>query len=130
MSHAELILRFPDADHINVAFEGNDSGPQPFTNPVTEKDRADIRWYIETYGSQSLDDPDDAEAARIEARLPEIGRALFKQVFTADEARDRYKKRKTGAKRGAKQPIKGSDPFMKPACQSVSQAIMPLRPLK
>ncbi|MCB1875302.1 MAG: tetratricopeptide repeat protein [Chromatiales bacterium] len=91
MSSAELILRFSDTNQVNVAFEGHDSAPQPFVNPVSDKDRSDIRWYIETYGAHSLADPDDKDAARIEARLPEIGKALFKQVFASDEARDLYK---------------------------------------
>ena len=77
----ELVLRFPDQDHVSVSYEGADSGPLPFANPVTEKDRQDIAWYVETYGAHSLADPDDAEAQRMEARLPEIGKALFEAVF-------------------------------------------------
>ena len=51
MNSAELTLRFPSNDTVNVSFDGADSGQIPFTNPITEKDRTDIRWYIETYGS-------------------------------------------------------------------------------
>ena len=33
----------------------------------SDKDRTDIKWYVETYGAQSLADPDDQEARRIKA---------------------------------------------------------------
>ena len=81
MSDVELSLRFSGNNQVNVSFDGTDSGTLPFENPVTAKDRSDIRWYIETYGAVSLDAPDDQEARRIEARLAEIGKALFKSVF-------------------------------------------------
>ena len=64
-----------------MSYNGTDSGLLPFANPVTDKDRSDIRWYIETYGAHSLADPDDEEAQRIRARLPEIGKQLFEAVF-------------------------------------------------
>jgi len=44
----ELVLRFSDQDHVSVSYEGADSGPLPFANPVTEQDRKDIAWYVET----------------------------------------------------------------------------------
>ena len=77
----ELFLNFSGNDKVTVSFNGTDSGALDFTNPVTKKDRSDIQWYIETYGSASLAEPDDQEAKRIEARLPEIGKALFEVVF-------------------------------------------------
>lgn len=81
MSGAELALHFPSSTEVNVSFDGTDSGKLNFANPVTEQDRAEIRWYVETYGAMSLADPDDQEARRIKARLPEIGKALFQSVF-------------------------------------------------
>ena len=81
MGNAELSLRFSSNTEVNVSFDSTESGTLPFANPVTKKDRDDIKWYIETYGSASLADPDDQEAKRIEARLPEIGKALFRAVF-------------------------------------------------
>ena len=81
MSSSELSLHFSSKTEVNVSFDGTESGTLSFTNPVTEKDRSDIRWYVETYGSASLADPDDQEARRIEARLPEIDKALFDAVF-------------------------------------------------
>lgn len=89
MAAPELVLRFPGPTQVSVAYDGNDSGQFAFTNPVTEKDRSDIRWYVETYGAQSLADPDDDEARRIQARLPEIGKALFNAVFADHRAAGR-----------------------------------------
>jgi tetratricopeptide (TPR) repeat protein len=87
---AELSLRFSGNSQVNVSFDGTDSGQLPFENPVTDRDRKNIRWYIETYGAVSLDAPDDQEAKRIEARLVEIGKALFKAVFLSWEAGQRF----------------------------------------
>ena len=81
MAIAELILRFPAGNQVEVALADTASGPQPFANPLTARDRTDIAWYIETYAAHSLADPDDAEAARIRERLPGIGQALFDAVF-------------------------------------------------
>ena len=90
MSSSELILSFSSNTSVNVSFDGTDSGQLDFANPVSEKDRLDIRWYVETYGAASLADPDDEEAKRIEGRLPEIGKALFKAVFDSMEAVQRF----------------------------------------
>ena len=84
MAAPELVLRFPGPTQVSVAYDGTDSGQFAFTNPVTDKDRNDIRWYVETYGAQSLADPDDDEA-----RLPEIGKALFNAVFADHRAAGR-----------------------------------------
>ncbi|HUG71266.1 MAG TPA: CHAT domain-containing protein [Pirellulaceae bacterium] len=86
MGTAELVLNFPGPDKVNVSFDGTDSGQLEFTNPITVKDRSDIRWYVETYGARSLADPDDKDARRIEERLPEIGKALFDSIFTSRPA--------------------------------------------
>ncbi|MCL4204546.1 MAG: hypothetical protein KJ000_18830 [Pirellulaceae bacterium] len=65
MNGTELALRFSSSTEVNVSFDGTDSGKLDFANPVTEQDRADIRWYVETYGAVSLAVPDDQEARRI-----------------------------------------------------------------
>lgn len=90
MNGTELAIQFPSSTEVNVSFEGTDSGKMAFVNPVSDKDRTDIKWYVETYGAQSLADPDDAEAKRIKARLPEIGKALFSAVFGKTEAYEPY----------------------------------------
>lgn len=82
MHDTELRLHFSSGPEVSVSFGGTDSGRLPFVNPVTDKDRADIRWYIETYGAHSLADADDQEARRIRSRLPEIGKMLFDSVFS------------------------------------------------
>ena len=82
----ELNLRFPDAQHVIVTFDGVESGKLAFTNPITEKDLRDIHWYVETYGAHSLGDPDDTEAARIKGQLPVWGKALFDAVFKERES--------------------------------------------
>ena len=87
----ELNLNFPNDQHVIVTLNrGTQSRALPFANPLTAKDHADIRWYVETYGAHSLGDPDDTEAHRIEAQLPIWGRALFKAVFNDDAARERF----------------------------------------
>jgi hypothetical protein len=72
---SELNLRFPDAAHVEATYDGEPSGMLPFASPLTDQDRRDLPWYLEIYGAHSLGDPDDAEAARIAARLPELGKA-------------------------------------------------------
>jgi tetratricopeptide (TPR) repeat protein len=78
---SELNLRFPDEAHVLVSLDDEESGRLPFASPFTAQDRRDLPWYLEVYGAHSLGDPDDAEAARIAARLPELGKALFDAVF-------------------------------------------------
>ena len=55
----ELNLRFPDKDHVIVSADGETSESLNFANPLTIKDRQDIRWYLEVYDAHSLGDPDD-----------------------------------------------------------------------
>ncbi len=83
----ELNLTFPDKDHVIVSFDGEPTGALPFTNPLTAKDRRDIRWYLETYATLWGSDPDDSEARRIADQLAVWGKALFNAVFQAGAAR-------------------------------------------
>ncbi|HEX9942244.1 MAG TPA: tetratricopeptide repeat protein [Thermoanaerobaculia bacterium] len=78
---SELNLRFPDEARVEVTYDGEPSGMLPFASPLTDQDRRDLAWYLEIYGAHSLGDPDDIEAARLAARLPELGKALFDAVF-------------------------------------------------
>ncbi len=86
---SELVLRFATPDLVNLSYAGTDSGEVPFASPVTDQDRRDLSWYVETYGARSLGEADDAEAQRIKARLPEIGKALFAAVFGEDRGAQR-----------------------------------------
>ncbi|MFT5324843.1 MAG: hypothetical protein ACI8P0_002708 [Planctomycetaceae bacterium] len=49
----ELNLRFSGVDRVEVRIDGEESGLLPFVNPLTPKDRDDLRWYLETYGAYS-----------------------------------------------------------------------------
>nr|VFK22812.1 MAG: hypothetical protein BECKLFY1418C_GA0070996_11284 [Candidatus Kentron sp. LFY] len=52
MTGTELVLHFSGNTAVNVSFAGTDSGQLPFANPVTDRDRWDIRWYVETYRTE------------------------------------------------------------------------------
>lgn len=97
---SELNLRFPDESHVEATLDGEQSGLLSFANPVAPLDRRDLAWYLEIYGAHSLGDPDDRHAARIAARLPEIGEALFKAVFLGPALRlfERFQDRQDGAR--------------------------------
>lgn len=59
-----------------------------FSFEMSAQDREDVRWYLEDYLQYPMD-PAPAIAARIEARLADIGEELFRAVFQAnDDARD------------------------------------------
>lgn len=78
----ELNLRFPEPRHIFITLDRQSAGgPLDFAAQITAKDREEIRWYLETYANQYTTDVDDAEARRIEAKLPEWGTALFDATF-------------------------------------------------
>lgn len=86
---AEIVLRFPTPSSVSVAFNGTDSGEHPFTDPLSLRDREDLRWYLETYAARSLDAADDDQARRIRRRLAEIGQALFEAACGAHRAAQR-----------------------------------------
>lgn len=82
----ELNLRFPDPHHVIVRLGDSETASLPFTNPISDQERRDLAWYVETYGAHSLGDPDDQEAQRIAAHLSVLGKALFNAVFTERKA--------------------------------------------
>ena len=82
----ELNLRFPTPEQVVVRLGDEETAALAFANPFTDKDRKDLSWYVETYGSRSLEG-DEQEAERILLRLPVIGKALFKGVFGHEAAR-------------------------------------------
>ncbi len=55
-----------------------------FAFELTTQDEADLRWYLEDY-LQWPQDPAPAIAARVEGRMRELGRSLFRAVFQADD---------------------------------------------
>ena len=73
----------PDATvPVSVHFAGADTEQFPFASPLADADLVDLRWYIERYHAWPVG-PDYERAQGIEARLPEMGRALFDAVFKA-----------------------------------------------
>jgi tetratricopeptide (TPR) repeat protein len=82
----------PDHYRVEVALEGDGLPRQiataRFNFKLSEQDAEDLRWYLEDFLQYPLD-PAPTIAARVEARLAEIGVGLFKAVFQAgDDARD------------------------------------------
>jgi tetratricopeptide (TPR) repeat protein len=77
----ELNLRFPSPAHVIVGLDGEDTVALPFTIPLSREDHEELRWYLETYASRYTTEVDDQRAARLAARLPFWGQALFTAVF-------------------------------------------------
>lgn len=88
----ELNLRFPNPGQVIVRLGDNETPTLTFTNPLSDAERDNLAWYVETYGAHSLGDPDDDEAKRIAARLPKLGKALFEAVFAARDAERLFNK--------------------------------------
>jgi len=83
----ELRLTFPDSTHVMVSISGDSpeySQPAVFVSPITDKDLAELRWYVEDYGTTYAAEPDDARADAVRDKLPEWGAALFAAVFDSD----------------------------------------------
>jgi len=81
-----------DIFHVEVAFESPHVPRQTATSKVTfeltNQEHEQIRWYLEDY-LQFPQDPSPMIAGRIEQRMAEIGKNLFKAVFhTSENARD------------------------------------------
>jgi hypothetical protein len=81
----------PDQYRVRLRLEG-DGLPQEaaarFRFQMSEQEREDVRWYLEDFLQYPLD-PAPAVAARVEARLAEIGEELFRALFQGDDdARD------------------------------------------
>jgi tetratricopeptide (TPR) repeat protein len=73
---------------VEIALEGH--GPRrtaavDFEFELTDRDREDLRWYLEDYLQYPLD-PAPVIAGRIEQRLASLGTELFNQLFGAKGA--------------------------------------------
>ncbi len=77
----ELLLNFSDANQLTVTFDGENSSPINFENPITAAELRDVRWYLETYGAQYTADEDDDSANRIAVGLKKLGTRLFEAAF-------------------------------------------------
>ena len=90
MSDIELSLRFSGNNQVNVSFDGTDSGALALRKSGYRQGPVRYPLVYRDLWRSSLDAPDDQEARRIEARLAEIGKALFKAVFSSWEAVQRF----------------------------------------
>ncbi|MEA5489404.1 MULTISPECIES: CHAT domain-containing protein [Pseudanabaena] len=77
----ELNVRFTSSDRFVIKFDDRETDALEFVAPVNDSDRAEIRWYLESYAAHYMMDVDDRRAERIEAQLPEWGKALFEAIF-------------------------------------------------
>ncbi len=71
---------------LTVSFERQHERATPFmghvtfTNPMTDEDRKEFKWYLEEY-LQFPFGAEEAHAAKVEKRMAEWGEAIFNQVF-------------------------------------------------
>jgi len=77
----ELNVRFTSSDRFVIKFDDRETEALEFVSPVNDGDRAEMRWYLESYAAHYMMDVDDRRAERIEAQLPKWGEALFEAIF-------------------------------------------------
>jgi tetratricopeptide (TPR) repeat protein len=72
--------------HVEATFDGDGrpSEKRPFSFKLTAQEAEDIRWYLEDYRIYPVD-PAPKIAERIEQRMAEVGRELFKQVLAGSD---------------------------------------------
>jgi len=89
--HVLRLSQFAEAeDTFRVEFSLDNGAPvrTRFTFELSPQDQEDLRWYLEDYLQYPLD-PAPTIAARIEARMRDIGAELFRNVFqSSEDARD------------------------------------------
>ena len=96
----ELNVRFTSCDRFAIKFDNRETDTLEFVAPVNDGDRAEMRWYLESYAAHYMMDVDDRRAERIEAQLPEWGKALFKALFSDDDAKEMFIDFQRGEERG------------------------------
>jgi len=79
MNTAELVVSFEDDCHFAVAYNGNSVKNIPFENPMRDKDRRRLAWYLESYATQPLAELYDDEAARIERRIETVAQCTLRR---------------------------------------------------
>lgn len=121
----------PQADHyrVEVALEGigarrATAASFPFT--MTDDDRTNLRWYLETY-LQYPDDPAPERAAQVEKRIDELGTTLFKSVFT-DDAYKWWVKDVQGELRNMRIEVAVDDPAQATCYSSTKAALRAMGP--
>ncbi|MCI0478541.1 MAG: CHAT domain-containing protein, partial [Anaerolineales bacterium] len=86
-SHVLRLSQFAEAqDTFRVELSLNGGAPvrTRFTFALSPQDDEDLRWYLEDYLQYPLD-PAPTIAARVEARMKDIGENLFHSVFESGE---------------------------------------------
>lgn len=101
MNSQELVVSFNEDCRFSVTYDGEAVTDITFENPQQDKDRRRIGWYLEVYATQSLDEPDDQEAASIEKRIKSLGKELYAALFNdwrSGRLFDRFHDDNTGAR--------------------------------
>ena len=88
------------AGQVEATLEGD--GPRkterrPFTFTLSPQEAEDIRWYLEDYRIYPVD-PAPKIAQRIERRMGEVGRELFKLVLAASDVWDAVRRNLNGTR--------------------------------
>jgi tetratricopeptide (TPR) repeat protein len=84
----ELNVRFTSCDRFVTKFADRETDALEFVAPVNDRDRTEIREYLEKYTSLYMMDVDDRSAERTEAKLPLWGASLFESIFGSDDAKE------------------------------------------
>lgn len=84
----ELNVRFTSCDRFVIKFADRKTDALEFVAPVNDRDRTEIRDYLEKYTSLYMMDVDDRSAERTEAKLPLWGASLFESIFGSDDAKE------------------------------------------
>jgi tetratricopeptide (TPR) repeat protein len=87
----ELKVRFTTPDRIVVQYDDRETQSLVFVLPLSQGDRNDMRWYLETYGAAYTSEPDDLRAQAIEMKLLQWGTILFEAIFCDESALEQYR---------------------------------------
>jgi tetratricopeptide (TPR) repeat protein len=89
----ELIIHFNKPTEFSIRYDDDDTGILQFVNPISDADYQDLRWYLETYATAYIAEPDEDRAKRIAQQLPLWGEALFDAVFLQNRTAQRMLER-------------------------------------
>jgi len=108
----ELNVRFTSSDRFVIKLDDRETDALEFQAPVNDDDRAEMRWYLESYAAHYMMDVDDRRAERIEAQLPRWGAALFKALFSDDDAKEMFIDFQRGEEKGKVLTIGAEHPLI------------------
>ncbi|MEK7989798.1 MAG: CHAT domain-containing protein, partial [Thiotrichaceae bacterium] len=85
----EIVIHFSTPEQFSIRYDdGYDVDLEDnltFNNPLSDEVYQDIRWYLETYSSGYIAEPDVNAAKHIEKQLPRWGEKLFEAVFSTND---------------------------------------------